>query len=77
MPVLIVFPSCVQFGMFETMTSAFIDEFPHLLRNKKLLFTGFMCFIEFVLGIPCVFQVNMLVCFLVELRSLDLILEFV
>ncbi|XP_076446150.1 sodium-dependent proline transporter-like isoform X2 [Babylonia areolata] len=45
-----------QFGMFETMTSAFIDEFPHLLKNKKVLFTAIMCFIEFVLGIPCVFQ---------------------
>ena len=39
------------------MTSAFIDEFPHLLRNKKVLFTAGMCFVEFVLGIPCVFQV--------------------
>lgn len=38
------------------MTSAFIDEFPHLLRNKKVLFTAIMCVIEFVLGIPCVFQ---------------------
>ncbi|KAL8617159.1 hypothetical protein ACOMHN_014329 [Nucella lapillus] len=45
-----------QFGMFETMTSAFIDEFPHLLKNKKVLFTAIMCFIEFLLGIPCIFQ---------------------
>ncbi|XP_012934684.1 sodium- and chloride-dependent glycine transporter 1 [Aplysia californica] len=45
-----------QFGMFETMTSAFIDEYPQLLRKKKILFTAFMCFIEFVLGIPIVFQ---------------------
>lgn len=58
---LIVLICCVQFGMFETMTSAFIDEFPHLLKNKKVAFTAFMCFVEFVLGIPCVFQVNWLV----------------
>nr|XP_011456838.2 sodium- and chloride-dependent glycine transporter 1 [Crassostrea gigas] len=45
-----------QFGMFETMTSAFIDEFPHLLKNRKVLFTAFFCFIEFLLGIPCVMQ---------------------
>ncbi|XP_069130315.1 sodium- and chloride-dependent glycine transporter 1-like [Argopecten irradians] len=45
-----------QFGMFETMSSAFIDEFPELLKNKKALFTAFMCFLEFLLGIPCVMQ---------------------
>ncbi|OWF47645.1 sodium- and chloride-dependent GABA transporter 1-like [Mizuhopecten yessoensis] len=45
-----------QFGMFETMTSAFVDEFPDLLKNRKELFTAFMCFIEFLLGIPCVMQ---------------------
>ncbi|KAL5012420.1 hypothetical protein ScPMuIL_010971 [Solemya velum] len=45
-----------QFGMFETMTSAFIDEFPNLLKNRKVLFTGFLCFVEFLLGIPCIMQ---------------------
>nr|XP_022326232.1 sodium- and chloride-dependent glycine transporter 1-like isoform X1 [Crassostrea virginica] len=45
-----------QFGMFETMTSAFVDEFPELLKNRKVLFTAFFCFIEFLLGIPCVTQ---------------------
>ncbi|OWF47646.1 Sodium- and chloride-dependent glycine transporter 2 [Mizuhopecten yessoensis] len=45
-----------QFGMFETMTSAFVDEFPDLLKNRKALFTAFMCFIEFLLGVPCVMQ---------------------
>lgn len=43
-----------QFGMFETMTSAFMDEFPELLRKKKVLFTAVVCFIEFLLGIPFV-----------------------
>jgi len=42
--------------MFETMTSAFIDEFPSQLRNKKVLMTAVMCFIEFLLGIPCITQ---------------------
>lgn len=50
--------SILQFGMFETMTSAFVDEFPHLLKNRKVLFTAFFCFIEFLLGIPCVMQVT-------------------
>ena len=45
-----------QFGMFETMTSAFIDEYPALLRNKKIQFTALMCIIEFCLGIPIIFQ---------------------
>lgn len=42
--------------MFETMTSAFTDEFPHLLANKKVRFTALMCFIEFLLGLPCITQ---------------------
>ncbi|ESO93994.1 hypothetical protein LOTGIDRAFT_205669 [Lottia gigantea] len=45
-----------QFGMFETMTSAFVDEFPRYLRNKKLVFTIGMCVVEFVLGIPCIME---------------------
>jgi solute carrier family 6 amino acid transporter-like protein 5/7/9/14 len=44
--------------MFETMTSAFIDEFPEYLRNKKVLFTAGMCFLEFLLGLPCIFEVR-------------------
>ncbi|XP_014668396.1 PREDICTED: sodium- and chloride-dependent glycine transporter 1-like [Priapulus caudatus] len=50
-----------QFGMFETMTSSLIDEFPQLLRNRKMLFTGFMCFIEFLFGIPCIMNGGMYV----------------
>ncbi|XP_076447177.1 sodium-dependent proline transporter-like [Babylonia areolata] len=50
-----------QFGMFETMTSAFIDEFPHVLKDQKIVFTAFMCFVEFVFGIPCVYQGGMYV----------------
>ncbi|RUS89267.1 hypothetical protein EGW08_002941 [Elysia chlorotica] len=45
-----------QFGMFETMTSAFIDEYPGFLRKKKVLFTAFMCFLEFCIGIPMVYE---------------------
>ncbi|KAK3099577.1 hypothetical protein FSP39_006430, partial [Pinctada imbricata] len=48
-----------QFGMFETMTSAFVDEFPEYLKNKKVRFTAFVCFIEFLLGIPCVLEGGM------------------
>jgi len=42
--------------MFETMTSAFIDEFPRYLKSKKMLVTATLCFVEFLLGIPCITQ---------------------
>ncbi|KAK3770220.1 hypothetical protein RRG08_038731 [Elysia crispata] len=45
-----------QFGMFETMTSAFVDEYPKLLRKNKLAFTAFMCSVEFCLGIPMIYE---------------------
>ncbi|PVD34691.1 hypothetical protein C0Q70_05968 [Pomacea canaliculata] len=45
-----------QFGMFETMLSSLIDEFPHLLRGRKTLLTAVTCFVEFLLGIPCICQ---------------------
>ena len=48
-----------QFGMFETMTSGFVDEFPKYLKGRKTLFTGVMCFLQFLLGIPIVTQVGM------------------
>lgn len=43
-----------QFGMFETMTSSFIDEFPRLLRKRKLPFTAAMCLVEFLIALPLV-----------------------
>ena len=46
--------------MFETMTSAFVDEFPHLFRKRKMLFTALMCVVEFLLGIPCITRVSVL-----------------
>ncbi|XP_064636103.1 sodium- and chloride-dependent glycine transporter 1-like isoform X2 [Lineus longissimus] len=45
-----------QFGMFETMTSAIIDAFPHLLKKKKALIVAMLCALEMLLGIPCIFQ---------------------
>ena len=48
---------CSQFGMFECLISAFVDEFP-VLRPKKILFTALMCVVLFVLGIPCVTNVS-------------------
>ncbi|KAK6172241.1 hypothetical protein SNE40_015946 [Patella caerulea] len=45
-----------MFGMFETFLSGAMDEFPHLLRNKKLIVTAVACFVEFVLGLPCISQ---------------------
>ncbi|PAA85780.1 hypothetical protein BOX15_Mlig029317g3 [Macrostomum lignano] len=43
-----------QFGMFETMTSSFIDEFPNQLRKYKTPFVAAMCLLEFLLGLPLV-----------------------
>uniref|UniRef100_A0A0B6ZDJ3 Transporter n=2 Tax=Arion vulgaris TaxID=1028688 RepID=A0A0B6ZDJ3_9EUPU len=45
-----------QFGMFETILSSLMDEFPHLLRRKKVTITAVACFAEFVLGLPCITQ---------------------
>ena len=45
--------------MFETMISGFQDVFPKKLgtKTKKTLFTGFMCAVQFGLGLPLVMQV--------------------
>ena len=47
-----------QFGMMETVISAFIDENPDFFctSGRKMLLRGVLCFIEFLLGIPCVMQ---------------------
>lgn len=45
-----------QFGMFETMLSGLIDEFPSQLRNKKTLVTAVACLVEFLLGLPSICQ---------------------
>ncbi|XP_076117670.1 sodium- and chloride-dependent glycine transporter 2-like [Mytilus galloprovincialis] len=41
-----------QFGTFETITNAIIDEYPHILRRRKSLVTVCFCCIGFVLGLP-------------------------
>ncbi|PAA64594.1 hypothetical protein BOX15_Mlig031699g3 [Macrostomum lignano] len=43
-----------QFGMFETMISAFTDEFPKRLSNKKILITALLVAVEFGIGVVCV-----------------------
>ncbi|KAL8617003.1 hypothetical protein ACOMHN_014174 [Nucella lapillus] len=45
-----------QFGMFETMLSGLIDEFPKQLRNKKMIVTAVACFVEFLFGLPSICQ---------------------
>ena len=45
-----------QFGLFETMLSGMMDEFPHLLMGRKTLITGVACLLEFLLGLPCICQ---------------------
>ncbi|XP_014672837.1 PREDICTED: sodium- and chloride-dependent glycine transporter 1-like isoform X2 [Priapulus caudatus] len=58
-----------QFGMFETLTSAFIDEFPTQLRGKKMLFTAALCIVEFLLGIPCIMNGGMYIVQLMDWYS--------
>lgn len=43
-----------QFGMFETCLSAFMDEFPTVLRKRRVLVSAVACFIEFLLGLPLI-----------------------
>ncbi|GIX89489.1 sodium- and chloride-dependent glycine transporter 2 [Caerostris extrusa] len=58
-----------QFGMFETTISAFVDEFPSVLKKRKTLFTGFLCFVMFLLGLPCVTEGGMYVLQLMDWYS--------
>ena len=46
-----------QFAMFEAVITGLSDEYPKHLRRYKALFTGFACFICFLLGLPLVTQV--------------------
>jgi hypothetical protein len=40
------------------MISAFTDEYPKYLKNRKMLFTAGVCVVEFFLGIPCIMEVR-------------------
>lgn len=40
--------------MFETCLSAFMDEFPRVLRKRRVLVSAVACLIEFLLGLPLV-----------------------
>ena len=44
--------------MFETCLSAIIDEFPHVLRKRRVLVAAVACLIEFLLGLPLITQVT-------------------
>lgn len=43
-----------QFGTFETVCSGLIDAFPNQLRNKRMLLTGSLSCLLFILGLPFV-----------------------
>ncbi|KFM74324.1 Sodium- and chloride-dependent glycine transporter 2, partial [Stegodyphus mimosarum] len=58
-----------QFAMFETAISAFVDEFPSVLQKRKTLFTAVLCFIMFLLGLPCVTEGGMYVLQLMDWYS--------
>ncbi|XP_071125321.1 sodium- and chloride-dependent glycine transporter 2-like isoform X2 [Mytilus edulis] len=55
-----------QFGTFETITSALTDEFPKLLRKKKMLVTAGVCFLGFLLDIPLIMQGGMYILQIVD-----------
>ena len=49
-----------QFGVFEGVVSGICDELPQLqLPGRKTLLTGFLAFIQLLLGIPLVTRVNL------------------
>ncbi|KAG8198562.1 hypothetical protein JTE90_026461 [Oedothorax gibbosus] len=58
-----------QFGMFETTVSAFVDEFPTLLHNRKAIFTAFLCVVMFLLGLPLVTEGGMYILQLMDWYS--------
>jgi SNF family Na+-dependent transporter len=43
-----------QFFLCETVTSAIIDQFPRHLREHQMFVTAGICFVAFLVGIPCV-----------------------
>ncbi|XP_059155826.1 sodium- and chloride-dependent glycine transporter 2-like [Physella acuta] len=45
-----------QFGMLETILSGVMDEYPQALRRRKTAITAVACFVEFLLGLPCITQ---------------------
>ena len=51
----------LQMAMFQSVTSAFIDEFDWL-KNKKILLTAALCAFEFLMGIPCITKVRTITC---------------
>ncbi|GFX10292.1 sodium- and chloride-dependent glycine transporter 2 [Trichonephila clavipes] len=57
-----------QFGMFETMISAFLDEYP-ALKKHKILFKAILCFLMFLLGLPCTTEGGMYILQLMDWYS--------
>ncbi|XP_074640483.1 sodium- and chloride-dependent glycine transporter 2-like [Tubulanus polymorphus] len=41
-----------QFTMMEALISAFVDEYPKLLRAKRTLWTLIICFLMYLIGFP-------------------------
>ena len=41
-----------QFAMMETVISGLVDEFPKVLRQRKMILTLFLCIAGFLLGLP-------------------------
>ena len=50
------------------MTAGVIDEYPKLLRSKKVIVTVVLCIIQFLLGIPFCMQV-ILACLIASQRK--------
>ncbi|KAL5014071.1 hypothetical protein ScPMuIL_008341 [Solemya velum] len=45
-----------QFVHVQTITSALFDKFPHQLMPHRMVTTGLVCLVLFVLGLPCITQ---------------------
>ena len=44
------------------MTSSFVDQFPKYLRKHKVIFTGVVCIVMVLMGIPLTTRVCVLCC---------------
>ncbi|XP_078602717.1 sodium- and chloride-dependent glycine transporter 1-like isoform X1 [Branchiostoma floridae x Branchiostoma japonicum] len=45
-----------QFAIIQTIVTSIIDEFPERLMSKRMLVTGLVCLVFFLLGLPCITQ---------------------